>query len=366
MSVFESVDNLRVQLQSSIIGQEVLINRMLIALLVDGHLLVEGAPGLAKTRAIKTLAEHIEADYQRVQFTPDLLPADLTGTEVYRPADGTFLFQRGPLFNNLILADEINRAPAKVQSALLEAMAEQQISVGHETYPLPALFMVMATQNPIEQEGTYPLPEAQLDRFLMHVLIDYPDASHEADILRLVREEAMATHRAVNKAVAGLAASSEAAAASDASADATSTDEASTAEVTFANTTLASRESPAPTLTLAEIFSARCAVLDVHLAENIEHYIVRLVTASRQPAEQDAKLARWLSYGASPRGTIALDACARAHAWLAGRDYVSPADVQAVIYDVLRHRLLLSYEAEADGVSSVDVIDHLLQLIAVP
>jgi MoxR-like ATPase len=371
MSVFESVDNLRVQLQSSIIGQEVLINRMLIALLVDGHLLVEGAPGLAKTRAIKTLAEHIEADYQRVQFTPDLLPADLTGTEVYRPADGTFLFQRGPLFNNLILADEINRAPAKVQSALLEAMAEQQISVGHETYPLPALFMVMATQNPIEQEGTYPLPEAQLDRFLMHVLIDYPDASHEADILRLVREEAMVTHRAVNKAAANQAASGEAAAGSDASADATSTgntstDEASNAEAISVNTTLAPRELPAPTLTLAEIFSARCAVLDVHLAENIENYIVRLVTASRQPAEQDAKLARWLSYGASPRGTIALDACARAHAWLAGRDYVSPADVQAVIHDVLRHRLLLSYEAEADGVTSVDVIDHLLQLIAVP
>ena len=187
----EKVDQLRQQLEGSVVGQPLLVNRLLIALLVDGHLLVEGAPGLAKTRAIKALADHIESDFQRIQFTPDLLPADLTGTEVYRPADGTFVFQNGPLFNNLILADEVNRAPAKVQSALLEAMAEQQISVGHQTYALPTPFMVMATQNPIEQEGTYPLPEAQLDRFLMQVLIDYPDASHEAQILRMVRNEAL-------------------------------------------------------------------------------------------------------------------------------------------------------------------------------
>ncbi len=192
MSVLETVDRLKAQLEASVIGQPRLVNRLLIALLVDGHLLVEGAPGLAKTRAIKALADCIEADFQRIQFTPDLLPADLTGTEVYRPADGTFVFQKGPLFNNLILADEVNRAPAKVQSALLEAMAEQQISVGHQTYTLPTPFMVMATQNPIEQEGTYPLPEAQLDRFLMQVNIDYPDARNEAKILRLVRAEALA------------------------------------------------------------------------------------------------------------------------------------------------------------------------------
>ncbi len=345
MSVFESVDQLRRQLENAILGQETLVNRLLIALLVDGHLLVEGAPGLAKTRAIKSLAENIEADFQRVQFTPDLLPADLTGTEVYRPADGSFVFQRGPLFNNLILADEINRAPAKVQSALLEAMAEQQISVGHETYPLPALFMVMATQNPIEQEGTYPLPEAQLDRFLMKVVIDYPDASREIDILRLVRSEAQKHSRA-----------------------ATPTADMSAATQVKKSTQLhnATQADSKAVLSMPEIFTARQQVLALHLADNVEDYIVRLVTASRTPQAHAQELTRWLAYGASPRGTIALDACARAHAWLDGRDYVSPADVQAVIHDVLRHRLLLSYEAEADGVTSVDVIDRLLELIAVP
>ncbi len=323
MSVRESLGLLQERLEASVIGQEALINRMLIALLVDGHLLVEGAPGLAKTRAIKALSDNIEADYQRVQFTPDLLPADLTGTEVYRPDDGTFVFQQGPLFNNLILADEINRAPAKVQSALLEAMAEQQISVGHQTYDLPALFMVMATQNPIEQEGTYPLPEAQLDRFLMHVLIDYPDASREAEILRLVRNE----HRSAS-----------------------------------------ANEKPAPmkTLPMDTIFEARREVLDVHMSEDVEDYIVRLVTSTRSPESHTEELRRWIAYGASPRATIALDACARAHAWLADRDYVSPADVQGVVHDVLRHRVLLSYEAEADGVKSADIVDRLLQLIAVP
>jgi len=323
MNVSESLSLLKNRLEESIIGQEVLINRMLIALLVDGHLLVEGAPGLAKTRAIKALSDNIDADFQRVQFTPDLLPADLTGTEVYRPADGTFVFQQGPLFTNLILADEINRAPAKVQSALLEAMAEQQISVGHQTFPLPDLFMVMATQNPIEQEGTYPLPEAQLDRFLMHVMIDYPDASREAEILRLVRNE--------------------------------SRDQSSSAAT-----------KPATTLPMETVFAARREVLDVHMAENVEDYIVRLVTSTRTPESHTEELRRWISYGASPRATIALDACSRAHAWLEGRDYVSPADVQAVIHDVLRHRVLLSYEAEADGVQSADIVDRLLQLIAVP
>ena len=323
MQVRESLEYLKQTLEQSVIGQETLVNRMLIALLVDGHLLVEGAPGLAKTRAIKALADNIDADYQRVQFTPDLLPADLTGTEVYRPTDGSFVFQRGPLFNNLILADEINRAPAKVQSALLEAMAEQQISVGHQTYALPELFMVMATQNPIEQEGTYPLPEAQLDRFLMHVVIDYPDASREAEILRLVRQEAHAlSHKTPVQSKTKLASS--------------------------------------------VVFDARREVLDVHLADNVEDYIVRLVTATRTPEKHTMELRRWIAYGASPRATIALDACSRANAWLEGRDYVSPADVQAVVHDVLRHRVLLSYEAEADGVHAADIVDRLLQLIAVP
>ena len=302
-----------------------LVNRLLIALLVDGHLLVEGAPGLAKTRAIKALADHIESDFQRIQFTPDLLPADLTGTEVYRPADGTFVFQNGPLFNNLILADEVNRAPAKVQSALLEAMAEQQISVGHQTYALPTPFMVMATQNPIEQEGTYPLPEAQLDRFLMQVLIDYPDASHEAQILRMVRNEAL------NEQKSG-----------------------------SASTPVAKR------FALNDLHSARREVLEVFMADDVEDYIVRLITATRNPGRHDEDLARWLQFGASPRGTLCLDACARAHAWLDGRDYVSPGDVQAIVHDVLRHRLLLSFEAEADGVTPDDVIKKLLSLIAVP
>lgn len=331
MSVLVSVHQLRSQLEASVIGQPGLVNRLLIALLVDGHLLVEGAPGLAKTRAIKALADCIEADFQRVQFTPDLLPADLTGTEVYRPADGSFVFQQGPLFNNLILADEVNRAPAKVQSALLEAMAEQQISVGHQTYPLPAPFMVMATQNPIEQEGTYPLPEAQLDRFLMQVLIDYPDASHEAEILRLVRGEALQT---------------------------------SGANVPGDAVELA-KES-AERFGLQQLFAARREVLEVFMSADIEDYLVRLITASRNPARHDEELARWLQYGASPRGTLCLDAAARAHAWLDGRDYVSPGDIQAVVHDVLRHRLLLSFEAEADGVSADDVIDRLLRLIAVP
>lgn len=330
MSALESVNQLRQQLEASVIGQPVLVNRLLIALLVDGHLLVEGAPGLAKTRAIKALADRIEANFQRVQFTPDLLPADLTGTEVYRPADGTFVFQQGPLFNNLILADEVNRAPAKVQSALLEAMAEQQISVGHQTYALPTPFMVMATQNPIDQEGTYPLPEAQLDRFLMKVLIGYPDARHEAQILRLVRAEALSSADSVG---------------------AVKTDSNNETDAKFG---------------LNELFAARHEVLEVFMADDVEDYIVRLITASRNPARHDEELARWLQFGASPRGTLSLDASSRAHAWLDGRDYVSPGDVQAVVHDVLRHRLLLSFEAEADAIRSDDVIEQLLRLIAVP
>lgn len=373
MSVSESLHQLKDSLESAVIGQEKLVNRMLIALLVDGHLLVEGAPGLAKTRAIKALSDNIAADYQRVQFTPDLLPADLTGTEIYRPSDGTFVFQQGPLFNNLILADEINRAPAKVQSALLEAMAEQQISVGHQTYELPALFMVMATQNPIEQEGTYPLPEAQLDRFLMHVVIDYPDASREVDILRLVRNESRERSKARISADTSAKKSNlknknlrrKVPRSSDSAGSGSSTSGPSnTSEVASATATLATGNlQPLP---LETIFAARREVLDVHMAENVEDYIVRLVTSTRTPESHTEELRRWISYGASPRATIALDACSRAQAWLQGRDYVSPADVQAVVHDVLRHRVLLSFEAEADGVQSTDIIDRLLHLIAVP
>jgi len=326
--VFAAVNGVRQELETRIIGQGTLVERLMIALLTDGHLLVEGAPGLAKTRAIKEMASLIQADYQRIQFTPDLLPADITGTEIYRPGEGNFTFQPGPVFNNLVLADEINRAPAKVQSALLEAMAESQVSIGHKTYPLPPLFMVMATQNPIEQEGTYQLPEAQLDRFLMHVNIDYPDASRERDILHLVREEA--------RTDAGLRAGDSA--------------------------THSIQTQPLDQETL---FAARRQVLDVYMSEDAEKYLLRFITTSRDASGVSAELDGWLAYGASPRGTIALDACSRAHAWLAGRNYVSPEDIQAVVHDVLRHRLILSYEAEADGVGPDTVIDQLLSYLAV-
>ena len=319
MSIFPAIDHLRRTLSERILGQETLVERMLIALLADGHLLVEGAPGLAKTRAIREMASLIEGDYQRIQFTPDLLPADITGTEIYRPEQGSFRFQQGPLFNHLILADEINRAPAKVQSALLEAMAERQITVGHETYPLSSLFMVMATQNPIEQEGTYPLPEAQLDRFLMHVKIGYPDPACERDILRLVR-----------------------------------------AEHSQDGGPLEERQ----LLDQTQLFTARKDVLAVHVSDAVEDYIVRLITATRTPADEG--LSRWIAFGASPRGTLALDACARAHAWLQARDFVSPADVQAVVHDVLRHRVLLSYAAEADAITPDYVLDQLLDQVAAP
>lgn len=305
-----------------IIGQAVLVERMLIGLLADGHILVEGAPGLAKTRAINVLSRGIEGDFHRVQFTPDLLPADLTGTEIYRPQQGTFEFQKGPLFHNLILADEINRSPAKVQSALLEAMAERQITVGQATYPLPGLFMVMATQNPIEQEGTYPLPEAQLDRFLLQVKVDYPNAAHEKTILRLVREEAKQGGQTIKK--------------------------------TF---------KPIEQTTL---FAARNAVLNLHLSDALEDYLLQIILATRNPKAYGEDLASWLQYGASPRASIALDRCSRAKAWLAQRDYVAPEDIQEMAFDVLRHRLILSYEAEAEGMTTDDVITILLERIAVP
>ena len=318
----QSFRRLRDDLRECIIGQPKLIDCLLVALLADGHLLVEGAPGLAKTTAVKALAARIEADFHRVQFTPDLLPADLTGTDVFRPQSGSFEFERGPLFHNIILADEINRAPAKVQSALLEAMGEQQITVGRSTWQLPDLFMVMATQNPIEQEGTFSLPEAQLDRFLMHVTIGYPDAASELAILKLAREQA--SRRA--------------------------------------------HPAPAPQALLnqTEVFAARDAAMAVHMAPALEEYLAQLVLATRDAGRYGAELQRWIAWGGSPRATIALDRCARAQAWLAGRAYVLPEDVHAVAHEVLRHRVLLSYEAQAEGVLPDQVIARLLDLVPLP
>jgi MoxR-like ATPase len=316
----ENILALEQWLSSQIIGQEKLVNRLLVAMLADGHLLVEGAPGLAKTKAIKTLAEGIEGDFHRVQFTPDLLPSDITGTEIYRAQEGTFEFQQGPIFHNLILADEINRAPAKVQSALLEAMGERQVSFGRQTFTLPDLFLVMATQNPIEQEGTYRLPEAQLDRFLMHVTVDYPDASSERSILQLVRNEHLTN--TVNESL------------------------------------------KPPKISQDTIFGARQEILRLHMAPVVEEYMVQLTMATRNPEVYGEDLASWLDYGASPRGTIALDLCSRANAFLLGKDFVSPDDVQAVLHDCFRHRIIVSFEAEATGVTADQVLDTVLQRVA--
>ncbi len=321
-TIFQQLQQLKVYISAQIIGQEVLVERMLIALLADGHILVEGAPGLAKTRAINVLSRGIEANFHRVQFTPDLLPADLTGTEIYRPQQSAFEFQKGPLFHNLILADEVNRAPAKVQAALLEAMAERQITVGADTYPLPPLFMVMATQNPIEQEGTYPLPEAQLDRFLLHVKIDYPHAEHEKAILELARNEAKMQFKPDFSVFDRIAQDT--------------------------------------------IFQARNEVLELYMADNLQNYLLQIILATRTPQAYGKDLASWLQYGASPRATIALDRCARAKAWLAQRDYVTPEDIQDLAFDVLRHRLILSYEAEAEGITTDNFIARLIERIAVP
>lgn len=322
LDAHQAFSRLRAEIQKVIIGQQGLVDRLLIALLANGHLLVEGAPGLAKTTAIKELAERIEGDFHRIQFTPDLLPADLTGTEIYQQSEGRFEFQQGPIFHNLILADEVNRAPAKVQSALLEAMAERQVTIGRITYDLPRLFLVMATQNPIEQEGTYPLPEAQLDRFLMHVRIDYPEAGSEQKILELARTQARAQ--------------------------------------------IDTQAAPAALVSETEVFAAQRQVLDLHLAPQLEEYIVQLVLATRDAGLYGADLAPWVSFGASPRGTIALDRCARAHAWLNERDYVSPEDIHAVAYDTLRHRVLMSFEAEADGIDADQFIGELLSRVPVP
>ncbi|EDK30974.1 MoxR-related protein [Vibrionales bacterium SWAT-3] len=310
---FEVLQN---YLESQIIGQQELVKQLMIALLADGHILVEGPPGLAKTRAVKSLADCVEGDFHRIQFTPDLLPADLTGTDIFRPETGEFTFQSGPIFNSLILADEINRAPAKVQAAMLEAMAEKQVTAGRKTYALPDLFLVMATQNPIEQEGTYPLPEAQLDRFLLHLEVEYPDMESELEILRLNRGEAQG------------------------------------------NESVQPQE-----ISQQTIFEARQEVLNIHMADTIEQYIIRLVMATRQPKQYSDQLDQWLDMGVSPRATIALDRCARAHAWLVGRDYVTPQDVQTMAFPVLRHRLLRSYHAQAEGVTANQVIAHLISLV---
>ena len=305
-------------LSGQIIGQTHLVQRLIIALLADGHLLVEGAPGLAKTRAVKSLADGLEGDFQRIQFTPDLLPGDVTGTEIYRPQEGTFHFQRGPIFHNLVLADEINRAPAKVQSALLEAMAERQVSVGSETYDLPRLFLVMATQNPIEQEGTYPLPEAQLDRFAMKLIVDYPNPDEELEILdRMGRTSALTQVRQV--------------------------------------------------VSLNSVLQARAEVDQVTLDPRLKRYIVSLVEASRRPGASGLpELEGAILIGASPRATITLSLVSRALAWLNGRDYVTPADIKAVAHRVLRHRVVPNYEAEAEGIDADALVSRLLEGVPVP
>lgn len=306
-------------MDEQIIGQEDLVNKLIITLLADGNALVEGAPGLAKTKAIKTLASAIKAKYNRIQFTPDLLPSDITGSDIYVAEKGTFEFRKGPIFANLILADEINRAPAKVQSALLEAMAERQVSVGGKTYELPKLFMVMATQNPIEHEGTYNLPEAQLDRFLMYIKIDQPDAESEKKILRLIRREI------ADKSIFAPAA-----------------------------------------LDIDDVLAARREAMAVHMSEAVEEYMVQLIMATRHLEKYDARMAGYIMYGASPRATLALDRCAKIHAWLQERDYVTPEDIRAVIFDILRHRVILSFEAQAEGVTTDDVIAQILKLVPLP
>jgi len=324
----DKIIGLQTYLDSQIIGQKELVKKLIITLLADGHALLEGAPGLAKTKAIKTLSECIKASFNRIQFTPDLLPSDITGSDIYVAERGDFEFRQGPIFANLVLADEINRAPAKVQSALLEAMAERQVSVGGKQYKLPELFMVLATQNPIEQEGTYNLPEAQLDRFLMYIKIDQPGADVERKILKLVRQEQLGIK------------------------------EQDEAWQEFSKTV--------GKLSVDDVLKARREVLSLHVSEPLEEYLVQLIIATRQPAKYDISLKDSILYGASPRATIALDKCAKINAWLEGRDFVTPDDVHAVIYDVLRHRIILSFEAQAEGLTSDDVITSLLKLVPLP
>ncbi|MEA3413432.1 MAG: MoxR family ATPase [Pseudomonadota bacterium] len=321
MTTRDAFHRLAEHLTGQIVGQEALVRRLLIALLANGHLLVEGAPGLAKTRAIKALASGLEADFHRIQFTPDLLPADVTGSDVYQPTDGNFRFQPGPIFHNVLLADEVNRAPAKVQSALLEAMGEHQVTVGAKSYPLPDPFLVMATQNPIEQEGTYPLPEAQLDRFMLHVTVGYPSRDASRQILRLVREEALGA------TVGG---------------------------------------PPAERLTGEAIREGRREVMGMHLAAPVEDYIIELVEATRRPGMYAEELSDWIAWGASPRGAIAIEHGARALAWLEDRDFVTPEDVRDIAPDALRHRVLPGFEAEAEGITAPRVIEELLSRVPAP
>jgi MoxR-like ATPase len=309
-------------MDKKIIGQKEMVRKMIITMLAEGHALVEGAPGLAKTKAIKTLADCVSASFNRIQFTPDLLPADITGSEIYVSQKGEFEFRQGPVFANLVLADEINRAPAKVQSALLEAMAERQVSVGGQRFKLPKLFMVMATQNPIEHEGTYNLPEAQLDRFLMYIRIDQPTASDEHKILELVRKEG-----------------------------------------TFVNP---SEDTHFDKLEIKDIEAATKEALGTYLSKEMEEYLVQLIVATRHPEKYDEALSGLVMYGASPRATIALDRCAKINAWISGRDFVTPEDIHAVIYDILRHRIILSFEAQAEGYTSDDIITKLLNVVPLP
>ena len=318
-------------MQASIVGQETVVERLIIGLLANGNLLVEGLPGLAKTRAIKALARNIEADFSRIQFTPDLLPSDVTGTEVYYQAEGggSFRFEPGPIFANIVLGDEINRAPAKVQAAMLEAMEERQVTVAGTTHRMPPLFMVMATQNPVEQEGTYPLPEAQMDRFLMHVNIDYPPLEDEVAIVDLVRREEIDAQAGSDGAAAEAGATAE-------------------------------------RIPQQAIFDARREIAAVRVPEAIKRYVADLAYATRTPEKFSAELAEWIEIGASPRASIALDRCSRTHAWLQGRDYVDPEDVRAVVHDCLRHRLGLSYAAEGEGIRADRVIDEVIARVALP
>lgn len=322
MTALDSINDLRTRIGRSIIGQEHVIERLIIALLANGNVLMEGLPGLAKTRAVKSLAKNLDAGLSRIQFTPDLLPSDITGTEMYHSSGGEDLleFQPGPIFNNLILADEINRAPAKVQSALLEAMEERQVTVAGKTRKMEKLFMVLATQNPIEQEGTYPLPEAQMDRFLMHVRVEYPDDAQELEVIRLVRGEEQS--------------------------------EAQNAQ-------------ESESISQESVFRAREEIHDLYIAENVEQYIVSLISATRDPAKYSEDLRGWIEIGASPRGSLALDKTSRVHAWMAGRDHVTPDDVRTVVHDCLRHRLILTYEANAEGLIADQVIDEIVKLVAV-
>lgn len=324
----DKITNLKQFMESRILGQEELVRKLIITMLADGHALVEGAPGLAKTKAIKTLSECVDAAYRRIQFTPDLLPSDITGSDIYVASTGQFEFRKGPIFANLILADEINRAPAKVQSALLEAMAERQVSVGGKQYKLPQLFMVMATQNPIEHEGTYNLPEAQLDRFLMYIKINQPEAATERKILQLVRNEENDTQTTADS--------------------------------------VAQFKSKFGIIQAEDVFAARQEAYKIHCSDAVEEYLIQLIMATRHPEKYDESLKNAIAFGASPRATIALDKCAKINAWLSGRDFVTPEDIHAVVYDVLRHRIILSFEAQAGGLTSDDIIARLLKIVPLP